>query len=160
MSGADSSRTLVMYVASQPGLAENLVGAIPYSFGARLVSMFFPFGSLSYPQKVEKAQVAARSPARSQGETALPAGEEGPDELPSAAHQCVLLVLDVAKGFGWSVHVVDVTRQPVAEGEVLESLGGDVELPLLLRPDGARLEGDVQFTPHRVREFLSPTRSR
>ena len=41
----------------------------------------------------------------------------GNPTLPSSDRQCIILVLDYAKRFGWSVHLVDVTRQSVSESK-------------------------------------------
>ncbi|MGP8109402.1 MAG: hypothetical protein ACLQD9_01640 [Thermoplasmata archaeon] len=139
MSVGATSGTLVMYVASQAGLPGGLIGEIPFAFGARLASLFVPFAGLAQAKEVNAAQAA---------------DEGDPDELPPSARQCILLVLDYAKRYGWSVHLVDVTRQRVSESEILGSLGAEAHLPLLVRPDRARLEGEEQFTPSAVRKFL------
>ncbi len=139
MSVGYTSGTLVMYVTSEPGLPGALIGDVPFAFGARLASLFVPFAGLAQAKEVNAAQAQALGNS---------------DELPSSARQCIILVLDYAKRFGWSVHLVDVTRQSVSESEILGSLGADVHLPLLVRPDSARLEGEEQFTPSSVRKFL------
>jgi hypothetical protein len=143
MSVGATSGTLVMYVASEPGVPGALIGDIPFAFGARLASLFVPFAGLAQAKAVNTAQQADLGNS---------------DELPASARQCIILVLDYAKKFGWSVHLVDVTRQSISESQILGSLGADVHLPLLVRPDRARLEGEEQFTPSTVRKFLRRVR--
>ena len=68
---------------------------------------------------------------------------------------CVNLVREIAEQRGRSVTVVDVDRpapdqRPLIERWVRTS---DV-LPLLVRPDGARLEGLENFEPGTVRKFI------
>jgi hypothetical protein len=74
--------------------------------------------------------------------------------LPSSQQQCALLVLSVAPRTGWAVNVVDVNRPGEQRGLVERWVRPTDVFPFLLRPDGARLEGQEQFNPATLRRFL------
>lgn len=64
------------------------------------------------------------------------------------------MVLDLATRCGATVKVVDVDR-PGADLPLVERwVTPDADLPLLVRPDGARLEGAASFVPSKVAAFL------
>ncbi len=132
------TRTLVMYVASEPGLHANIESAVP-GFTNRLATLFVPFSGLTMARGVSAAAILAKP------------GED----LGLVARQCIRLVLDVANKKQWSVQVVDLSQQKGAESQIQASFGYDVHLPVLVRPDGARLMGEEEFTPGRIRKFLT-----
>jgi hypothetical protein len=150
MSGSPPSRELAMYVVGESDLGRYTSDSMRISVGGRFVSMFVPFAGLAYAKKADPTTATgppAGSRPRPQG-----ASDSG---LSLVTRQCLAMVLDYAKRFGWSVHIIDVTQQSVPESEIVASLGPDVTLPVLVRPDGARLQGDEEFTPGRIRRFLS-----
>jgi len=140
MAGDVDPKGVVMYVRSQapePGPSFEYNST---SITSRLKSMVLPTG-----RSVEKGD-------------AHPPAPPGADELPRQQAFCVRLVLDIARRVGCPVHVVDVSR-PSALHEVLETPPGETEgFPVLVRPDGARLSGEEEFTPGRVRQFLASAR--
>ncbi len=138
MAASLPARTVVMYVAGEPGLHPNIDSAVP-GFTGRLATVFLPFSGLLMPRGASAAGILAQP------------GEP----LPPIARQCIRLVLDLAKRKQWSVQVVDISQEKAAETQILAWLGPDVHLPVLLRPDGARLVGEEQFTPGRIRKFLA-----
>ena len=68
--------------------------------------------------------------------------------------QCTRLVLEIAADEGRQVTVVDVNRADDHRDLVSRWVGPDELLPLLVRPDGARLAGAEQFVPKGVRRFI------
>ena len=113
---------------------------LPISRGARLLGFFLPF------------PVSTRFSAAAPPEADLaPFGSEHGLSSPEA--QCLALVLDLARRHHRSVYVVDVNHQERPASEIESDLG-EPPFPVLLRPDGARLEGTDSFTPRTVRRFL------
>jgi hypothetical protein len=74
--------------------------------------------------------------------------------IPIPQAQCVRLVLDIAQSVRKTVSFVDVNRPAGFDGLVQQWVGSDHPLPLLARPDGARLQGLGEFVPRAVRRFL------
>jgi hypothetical protein len=66
----------------------------------------------------------------------------------------VNLVLEEAESVGKTVTLVDVERPGLQQDLVNRWVGPQDLLPLLVRPDGARLEGIDEFTPRKVRQFI------
>lgn len=67
---------------------------------------------------------------------------------------CANLVLDLAERAGRQVTIIDVDHR--ADDDTLTKIwvrAGD-RMPVLVRPDGARLVGPEYFTPARVRRFV------
>ncbi len=65
------------------------------------------------------------------------------------------LVLEIAKTLRCRVKVINVSN-PRGDGALATRyVGPDDELPMLVRPDGARLSGDEEFVPGTIRRFLS-----
>ena len=137
--GAGPTATYVMYVR---GLRpyEGPRTPLPISRGAHLLGFFVPI------------PVSARFRAAVMPEADLaPFGSEHGLSRPEA--QCLALVLDLARKLHRSVYVVDVNHQERPASEIESDLG-DPPFPVLLRPDGARLEGTDSFSPRSVRRFL------
>jgi hypothetical protein len=72
-----------------------------------------------------------------------------PDQMTS-----LNLVLDVAGRRGHEVTVVDANRPGNQHALVDQYVRPNDVFPLLIRWDGARLDGTENFTPARVRRFL------
>jgi hypothetical protein len=68
---------------------------------------------------------------------------------------CLQIVLDAAKRQQREVLVVDVDRPGGQHDLVERCVGPEDVLPLLLRSDGARLEGQENFAPAKVRRFIA-----
>ena len=64
------------------------------------------------------------------------------------------MVLDIAKKHNLSVKVIDVNNPGADDGLVRRHVGSDGVLPLLVRPDGARLERGASFVPEIIDKFL------
>ena len=86
---------------------------------------------------------------------APPSPTEGPPwHLPRPVIRYVNLVLESADRQGRTVTVVDVDR-PEGRQDLVERWVGPADvMPILVRPDGARLSGIEQFTAPKVRKFL------
>lgn len=84
-----------------------------------------------------------------------PLTDERPWHLPPAQMACVQIVLDAAKRQGRGVVVVDVDRPGEHKDLVDRYVGSNDVLPLLVREDGARLEGEERFAPAEVRRFIA-----
>jgi hypothetical protein len=64
------------------------------------------------------------------------------------------MVLEIAARLGVSVKIVDVERPGADRGLVESCVSPDDPLPILLRADGQRIEGDEAFQPHAIERFL------
>jgi hypothetical protein len=80
--------------------------------------------------------------------------ERDPWHLPREQNQCVLMVLEIADEVGRAVRMIDVNRASSAPELIARWVGPDDVMPLLVRPDGARLEGLHELVPGAVRRFL------
>ncbi len=123
-----------MYVRTQPHQS------VPYpSLGPRPVS-----GLARFLMPMSLYPPTPDSPSLSS-----PDGELTPMEA-----QCLWLVLDMANRLHRPVEVIDVSHVAVPP-ETFDDGEGDMLLfPVLIRPDGAHLSGEHDFTPGRVRNFL------
>ncbi len=84
-----------------------------------------------------------------------PPPEGPPWHLPRQEIPCVNLVLEMAHREGRIVTLVDANRAGEQQDLVHRWVGPDDVLPLLVRPDGGRLEGPENFVPQKVRQFIS-----
>ena len=75
--------------------------------------------------------------------------------VPVEQARCGLMTADIARRMGRSVRVVDVSRELAPHDIVQTPDGEEAFFPILVRRDGARLSGESDFTPGRVRKFLS-----
>ena len=95
------------------------------------------------------------SPRISGSSSPDPPSVEVPWHFPVEQRSCVRLVTDIAQSMGRVVSVVDV-NWPERDRDLVERwIGPSTLLPLLIAPDGRRLEGIEAFVPARVRRFLS-----
>ncbi len=82
------------------------------------------------------------------------AADLGPGQICGPSARVGRLVLEIARGRTLSVKVVDV-NDPGDDRELLRCYGIEESvLPVLVRPDGARLVGDSELEPERLRRFL------
>jgi len=147
---SEMPNSLVLFVAGEPevdpGVRSSRVG-----FGDRLARMVVP--GTGYRPK----EVAAESDELPSG----PAGTEGasdpdarPWHLPPGQMACLQVVLDSAERLRQAVLVIDVDRPGAHQNLVDASVGSEDVLPILVRADGARLQGQESFAPAAVRRFL------
>jgi hypothetical protein len=89
-------------------------------------------------------------------ESAPPPGAtpQEPWHIPRELVQCVKLAQDAARREGRTIVVVDVNRPERHKDLVDRWIGPNTVLPLLVRTDGARLEGSEEFVPKKVRQFV------
>jgi hypothetical protein len=95
------------------------------------------------------------------GSPSAPAGSlptQGADSaswhLPPQQIQVVNLVFDIARRMRKSVGLIDVNR-PANHRQLVDWwVGPEGVLPLLVRPDGVRLQGMEGFSPGKVRRFI------
>lgn len=83
-----------------------------------------------------------------------PSGNEPVWHLPPQQIQCANLVLDIAEPLGKTVALVDVNRPSGLDNLVRRWVGANGVVPLLVRRDGARLQGLDEFVPGTVRRFI------
>ena len=128
--------TFVLFLASDPALAN------------RLASQPTPMGPL---QRIVTGPVLRARPAAGPSMGA----SSGSPAWPADQVMCAQRVLDVARKAGRTVRLVDVNR-PGDDRPLVERYVGEADLlPLLVRSDGARLEGVEAFAPSIVRAFLA-----
>jgi len=131
-----ASGTLLLFVGGDPSLAEGLrhfPRAIPLLAGFLIPPSLLLEGSSS------------RRPSARDATLLIPA-----DQV-----MAVERLGDAVKGSPRTVRVVDVNR-PGNDRYLVEGLVGPQDvLPILVRPDGARLEGAESFSPAALRKFVS-----
>jgi hypothetical protein len=130
------------------------VGGEPGSSGKDLNwTVFQRLTSFIFPQSIRWLS-RRLSPARSE-DARPPAGTEKSSwHLPREAVASVNLVTHIVRRNGRSLTVVDVNRRSGQRALVDRWVTPNTVLPLLVRADGARLEGCDEFIPKRVRRFV------
>ena len=76
-------------------------------------------------------------------------------EFPEEVGQCVRLAVELAGRLGRDVRVVDLNGPAVDVEQVRRWVSPETLLPLLVSPDGRRLEGIGSFVPSTLRAFLA-----
>jgi hypothetical protein len=128
---------LLLFVSGEPGPPEDLSEGVVTSFWARLVGTVIPANW------------------RTHGTQAPPRPPPGPDwHVPRAEIMSVNLVFEVVREAGRTVTLVNVNQPSDHQPLVARWIGPDDILPVLVRPDGARLAGIEEFEPGAVRKFL------
>lgn len=135
----------VMYVRSQPREPRPAMELVSTSVMSRLASTLVPPIFWEHPGETE----GAASPPSVVGMS-----PEEVDRLPEVQLQCVVLVLDAARRIGGSVRLVDISRPRSPDEPPGPRPDAEEFFPILIRPDGARLAGELEFTPGKVRKFL------
>lgn len=135
---------LILFVAGEPSPGTDSMRDVDTSVWGRFVGMLVGGRLLVI---AHRAQLAA--------EGSHPATEDEPPwHLPPQQIQCADLVLQGANLRGKSVTLVDVNRSAGFEDLVERWVGPNDVVPLLVRSDGARLEGVEDFVPRKVRRFI------
>jgi len=143
--------SLVLFVAGEPelvpGVRETGVGPGRFRAGSVLLAV----GVL--PRTLEDGYRASlREPETFEPP---PLTDHRKWHLPAPQMFCLDLVLRSAERQRKTVLVVDVNR-PEEHSDLVERLVRPSEsLPLLVRPDGARLDGEENFSAARVRRFIA-----
>jgi len=129
--------SLLVFVGGDPSLFDRLP-ALPGGF-ARMASFVLPPTLLLGP--------------------ARPSVKPGPDApWPIPADQLMALqhLAEVTRRTGTGVRVIDVNRPGEDRSLVERYVGPEDVLPVLVRPDGARLQGFEAFNPAGLRRFVGP----
>jgi len=151
---AQTPGSLVLFVSGEPkvlpDIRESTVG-----LGERMAGMLSGLpGNLALPKHLQPGYSENQSGGADSNPS--PNSDETPWHLPPAQMACLGIVSDAAEQQRKEVLVVDVNRPGPHRDLVDQYIGpGDV-LPMLLRPDGARLEGQENFLPNIVRRFIAP----
>lgn len=135
---------LLLFVAGEPDSGVGSTRDVQTSIAGRLAGSFLG-GWVLGPSE-------AKSSASGDSQAPLPDGQ--PWHLPPQQVQATDMVLDVARSKGRTVTIVDVNRPAGNQSLVDRWVGPDGVLPLLVRSDGARLEGIEKFAPRKVRDFV------
>jgi hypothetical protein len=77
-----------------------------------------------------------------------------PGQVYGPAARSARMVVEIAQRHGLSVKVVDVDSPGEDRSLVERYVSADDDLPILIRPDGARLSGDDAFVPKTVERFV------
>ena len=144
---------LVLFVAGEPktmpDLRESTLG-----LGERFAGMVSGLpGNLALPKHLQPGQSENRSAVTDFEQSS--SSDQPPWHLPPAQMACLGIVADAAERQRRKVLVVDVNRPGEDRYLVEGNVGTDDVLPLLLRSDGARLEGQENFSPTQVRKFIA-----
>ncbi len=93
------------------------------------------------------------SPAGSGSNAA--AGSDGgpPYEFPGEVGRCVRLAVELAESASVALHVIDLHQPGDASALVERWVTPETLFPLLVAPDGRRLEGAASFVPSTLRSF-------
>jgi hypothetical protein len=77
------------------------------------------------------------------------------EELPEEEVEATRAVFRAAHAKGRTVHVVDVGRESSIRRYISEHLHHMTDFPVLMRPDGRRLDGCANCTPEKLEKFLA-----
>jgi len=138
--GAPAGLDLLLFVGGEPIDPNDPLQQVSASVFARFANTLLPAVAWSRsPSKVRPADPAATGP---------------PWHLGRQEIFCVNQVLEVAEKLGRSVTVVDVNRAGEQQPLVDRWVGNEDILPILVRPDGERLEGSENFSSSILRKFI------
>jgi hypothetical protein len=146
--GAMTTRTvgdLILFVGGEPDPGIPSIRDSTVRFSTRVLAGIFPI-------PVAKLAFVGRS-TKSPGSASPPSGEL-PWRLPSEQIHCVNTVVEVAYREGKTVTLVDTAHPAGRRALVDRWVGSDRVLPVLVRSDGALLEGIEKFGARRVRQFI------
>jgi len=138
-----SETPLILFVGGEPGPGLPSLHSNQYSFFARGAGGFAP----------PVLMMGLHEPASPPG---TPRASD-PDawHLSPETIDCANLVIDLAERAHTPVTVIDVHRAGTDDELVRRWVNPTDLLPVLVRPDGARLAGPEYFTPGRVRKFIA-----
>jgi hypothetical protein len=129
---------LLMFVAGEPdNLANHLYPT--FGVGARLASAFVPLLLVTSAMDRERTIASTIKDAW---------------HLPADQVHCVNWVLEAALEDHRYVTIVDVNKGDAPVEFVRQWVGPDEIYPILIRPDGRRLEGFENFDPRALKGFL------
>lgn len=134
---------LVLFVAGEPDSGAPSPRDTTISMGSRVFGTIVPLSLV-----MKSGQRPSYSP-----DSAEPPSPRA-WRLPPQQIHCVNRVLHIARREGRTVTVVDVDRAAARQDLVDRWVGADDVLPLLVRPDGARLEGLENFGARSLRRFI------
>jgi hypothetical protein len=137
---------LLLFVAGEPYSGVSELEGVSTSLWGRVVGFATFNTSTWWPN----------SSTRSTDPAASSSGGKGKQDwhIPRAQNQCAQLAVDMARERGLRVMVVDVNHAGSLAELVTHWVSADDLLPLLVRPDGSRLQGEEEFVPRRIRAFL------
>jgi hypothetical protein len=141
---------ILLFVAGEPDSGVGSLQKGKTNVFDRLIDTALPFGG--HIPVSRSSTPPGDVPPLGEGESSTT--DDRPWHLPPQQLQCVDMVLSAARHERRQVTVVDVNRAGGQKGLVDRWVGANDVLPLLVRPDGARLEGIEEFVPQRVRRFL------
>jgi hypothetical protein len=130
-----------------PSLRDTAVG-----FRFRWAAWFLPSGYLP-KKKLPPADEAGHR--ESDGSEASPPSDTRPWFLPRSQETCAEMVIEIAMRERRPLLLVDVNRPGEFRDLVVRWVQPTDVMPLLVRPDGARLEGEENFVPGKVRRFVA-----
>lgn len=129
---------LLLFVSGEPGPGADPDHTAVSSISQRLTGMILP------PLLLQSKHLSGRRST-----------EGGPVwHLSREGTVCVNLVIDVARREGRRVTLVNVNEPGADEPLVRRWVDPEDILPVLIRPDGGRLNGIEEFTPENLRRFL------
>jgi hypothetical protein len=137
---------LLMFVAGEPDTGEMRPGSMALSLPARLVGAVVPY------QVLLASRGGDRAPSANGGGPSP--GASRPLRLPARQVHCVNWVLEAADLESRRVTLIDVNRVDAPQDLIHRWVGENDLFPILVRPDGARLEGEESFDVRKVRKFL------
>ena len=146
MATGTPTRTVILYLGSEPAAlapTAGLLGEPQHSsptVGEALVTIFNFSDGLYWQQR--RGEVPAR-----------PGGE--PRRFRADASNSLRITVEVAQELGWVVRARDVNSPGGPAATSAKPPTSSETLPVLVRPDGARLAGVENFTRAKVRRFLS-----
>lgn len=144
---------LVLFVTGEPDPGLPSTRDVTLSVGDRIWGSFVPLG-LMLKSPTGPLIKPGQGPPYS-AESALPPEPKGDSwRLPPQQIQCVNAVVDLARRERRTLTIVDVDRAGARQPLVDRWVGSDDILPILVRPDGARLEGLENFGPRQLRRFI------
>lgn len=136
---------LLLFVAGEPDTGPPSLRDSTIPSSVRLIGSIVPLGLV----------MKAAKPTSTDSEQGRFERSEHPAwHLPPAQIHCVNTVFEIAEEEKRELTVVDVDRPKGRQDLVARWVGPDNVLPLLVRPDGARVEGVENFAPERVRRFI------
>jgi hypothetical protein len=145
---APAGTDLILFVAGEPDTRIDAKRDLQLSYSQRVSGMFVPTSWFTGT----RTKFAAPQDPEDHQELVYPW------HLPREEILCVNLVLEVAEREGRNVTVVDVNRAAEHQDLVDRWVRVSDVLPLLVRPDGARLEGSENFVPRTIRHFMNPAK--
>jgi hypothetical protein len=136
---------LVMFVAGEPDSGRPSLRQSTVSGLTRAVGAVVPLGVV---------MKSPQGPPTDSGTVPSQSSRGTRWHLPPEQVHCINTVLEVAEQEDRQVAIVDVDRSDGRPDLVARWVGPDDVLPLLVRPDGARLQGIENFSPRTVRRFV------